>query len=107
PFDAVEAIQLAHSLTEKWWLHQQSRRKMEELEGMVAARTAELAGTNQALEAENTERKRAEAVVLRERNFVKDVLDAATQFSIIATGSDGLITVFNSGAERMLGYGAD
>ena len=26
PFDIVEAFQLAHALTEKWWLHQQSRR---------------------------------------------------------------------------------
>jgi PAS domain S-box-containing protein len=36
PFDAVEALQLAHALTEKWWLHQQFRRKMEELESRVA-----------------------------------------------------------------------
>jgi PAS domain S-box-containing protein len=35
------------------------------------------------------------------------VLDAATQVSIIATDTAGLITVFNSGAERMLGYRAD
>jgi len=45
PFDAVEAFQLAHALTEKWWLHQQARRKMEELEGRVAARTQELASS--------------------------------------------------------------
>jgi PAS domain S-box-containing protein len=43
PFDTVEALQLAHALTEKWWLHQQSRRKMEDLEDMVATRTQELA----------------------------------------------------------------
>jgi PAS domain S-box-containing protein len=43
PFDAVEALQLAHALTEKWWLHRQSRRKMEELESMVTTRTQELA----------------------------------------------------------------
>jgi two-component system cell cycle sensor histidine kinase/response regulator CckA len=42
PFDTVEALQLAHALTEKWWLHQQSKKKMEELESMVAARTNEL-----------------------------------------------------------------
>ena len=42
PFDAVEALQLAHALTEKWWLHQQFRRKMEELESRVAERTHEL-----------------------------------------------------------------
>jgi two-component system, cell cycle sensor histidine kinase and response regulator CckA len=43
PFDSVEAFQLAHALTEKWWLHQESRRKMEELESEVAGRTQELA----------------------------------------------------------------
>ncbi len=32
------------------------------------------------------------------------VLDAATQFSICATDVDGIITLFNSGAERMLGF---
>ena len=34
------------------------------------------------------------------------VLDAATQVSIIATDVNGLITVFNSGAENLLGYSA-
>src|SRR5476651_2729147 len=42
PFDTVEALQLAHSLTEKWWLHRQSKKKMAELEGMVGERTEEL-----------------------------------------------------------------
>ena len=60
PFDAVEAFQLAHALTEKWWLHQQSRRKMEELETRVAERTAELAITNESLRAENTARRQTE-----------------------------------------------
>ncbi len=60
PFDAVEAFQLAHALTEKWWLHRQSRRKMEELERLVAERTRELRQTNQALEIEVAEHRRAE-----------------------------------------------
>jgi two-component system cell cycle sensor histidine kinase/response regulator CckA len=60
PFDTVEALQLAHALTEKWWLHQQYLRKMEELESRVTERTAELAQTNEVLQVENTERKRAE-----------------------------------------------
>lgn len=34
------------------------------------------------------------------------VLDAASEFSIIATDKDGLITIFNRGAEKMLGYSA-
>jgi PAS domain S-box-containing protein len=36
----------------------------------------------------------------------KAVLDAATRISIIATGTDGVITLFNSGAEKLLGYKA-
>ena len=34
----------------------------------------------------------------------KAVLDSATQISIIATNKDGVITVFNTGAENLLGY---
>jgi two-component system, cell cycle sensor histidine kinase and response regulator CckA len=52
PFDTVEALQLAHALTEKWWLHQQSRRKMEELEGLIAERTVELQRKTAFLEAQ-------------------------------------------------------
>ena len=37
----------------------------------------------------------------------KAVLDAATQVAIIATDINGSITVFNAGAERMLGHGAN
>jgi len=36
----------------------------------------------------------------------KTVLDSATQISIIATNLEGTITVFNKGAENMLGYKA-
>ena len=34
------------------------------------------------------------------------VLDAATEFSVLATDPTGLITLFNLGAQRMLGYAA-
>ena len=37
----------------------------------------------------------------------QDLLNASSQVSIIATDSDGLITTFNTGAERMLGYSAE
>ena len=60
PFDAVEALQLAHALTEKWGLHQQSRRKMEELESGVAERTRELQQINHTLQTEVVEHQRAE-----------------------------------------------
>jgi len=35
------------------------------------------------------------------------ILDGATEMSIIATDTNGLITLFNSGAERLLGYSAE
>lgn len=35
---------------------------------------------------------------------LRNVLDAATQVAIIATDLEGMITTFNIGAERMLGY---
>ncbi|HEX8410600.1 MAG TPA: EAL domain-containing protein, partial [Thermoanaerobaculia bacterium] len=53
-----------------------------------------------------TERKRAEESVSAANAQRKAVLDAATRVSIIATDANGTITVFNAGAERMLGYGA-
>jgi PAS domain S-box-containing protein len=36
----------------------------------------------------------------------KAVLDSAAQISIIATNKEGIITVFNTGAENLLGYNA-
>ena len=36
-----------------------------------------------------------------------NVLDAASEVSIVATDTNGLITLFNTGAERLLGYRAD
>ena len=53
-----------------------------------------------------TERKLAEQQLAASNAQRKAVLDAASRVSIIATDAQGTITVFNSGAERMLGYAA-
>lgn len=42
PFDAIEAQQMAHSLTTKWLLAQQAQLRLQELERMVDERTKEL-----------------------------------------------------------------
>ena len=39
--------------------------------------------------------------------YLQAVLNAAVEYAIIATDTQGLITVFNHGAERMLSYRAD
>lgn len=46
----------------------------------------------------------AEEEVHRIDQLLKDVLSAASEVAIIATNNDGIITLFNSGAENMLGY---
>lgn len=38
--------------------------------------------------------------------FLQTVLDSSTEVSVIATDTSGLITLFNSGAEHLLGYQA-
>ncbi|GGY24457.1 PAS domain S-box protein [Paludibacterium paludis] len=69
--------------------HKQAEAQIHELnsnlETLVARRTQELAHANQLLES---------------------VLNAATQVAIIATDPQGLITLFNRGAELMLGFRA-
>lgn len=42
----------------------------------------------------------------RSESLLRTIIDAATQVSIIATDLQGTITLFNRGAERMLGYSA-
>src|SRR6266571_3737429 len=42
PFDPIEAQQLAHALTEKWQLLQESRVKLGDLENLITARTQQL-----------------------------------------------------------------
>jgi diguanylate cyclase (GGDEF)-like protein/PAS domain S-box-containing protein len=48
--------------------------------------------------------RQRELQLRRAHGQLRNVLDAATQVAIIATDLDGLITTFNIGAEKMLGY---
>ena len=53
-----------------------------------------------------TARKRTEQELQSASTLLAAVLSAASESSFIATDRDGLITVFNRGAERLLGYTA-
>jgi two-component system sensor histidine kinase/response regulator len=53
PFDTVEVLQLAVSMTEKWRLYYQARLRLEDLESMVADRTGQLMRTNNELSTAN------------------------------------------------------
>ena len=51
-----------------------------------------------------TERVDAEAKIERDHNQLVQLLRAASQVSIISTNPQGMITIFNEGACRLLGY---
>ena len=53
PFDNIEVLQLAISMTEKWRLYQEAKLRLDDLERMVYARTTELEKTNAELSAAN------------------------------------------------------
>ena len=57
PFDNIEVLQLANSLTEKWQLARQARARMEDLERMVGERTTELSAANLRLAEESRRAK--------------------------------------------------
>lgn len=70
---------------------------------LVDGKCVELFGTLQDID----ERKKSELEISRSRKLLNDVIGSATEVSIIATDTSGLITVFNKGAENMLGYTAE
>jgi two-component system cell cycle sensor histidine kinase/response regulator CckA len=88
PFDTVEALQLAHALIEKWWLSQQSKRKVEDLGKMVAERTLGLNQANEDLQTEIVEHKQVETELRGKTAF----LEAQINSSI-----DGILVVDNQG----------
>ncbi|MGD0086712.1 MAG: response regulator [Verrucomicrobiota bacterium] len=53
PFDNVEVLQLAISMTEKWRLYHQAKLRLNDLENMVHERTVELEATNAELVSAN------------------------------------------------------
>lgn len=53
-----------------------------------------------------SEVRRTQQALLQANTRMKSVFDSATEVSIITTDTEGLITVFNRGAEKMLGYSA-
>ena len=53
-----------------------------------------------------SEQKLAAAETARTTAMLQSVLDAASEVAVITTGLDRTITLFNTGAERMLGYTA-
>lgn len=54
-----------------------------------------------------SKKKEAERKLHEAINRLESILDASTQVAIVATNTNGEISLFNSGAERLLGYSAN
>jgi PAS domain S-box-containing protein len=52
------------------------------------------------------EKKKAAVAIQQSRKLLEDILQSASEVSIIATDHEGIITLFNKGAEKLLGYDA-
>jgi PAS domain S-box-containing protein len=57
-----------------------------------------------AIETDITEARQNRVMVEEAQAYLQALVDASSRVAIIATDTSGLITVFNTGAEQMLGY---
>ena len=76
------------------------------IEIFVSSWTAQARNFRTAFIRDITDRVADETKIRETNELLASVLCAATRMSLIATDSDGLISVFNAGAEQMLGYKA-
>lgn len=104
PFDSVEALQIAHTLTRKWQLSQAARRQMAELDRLVHERTAELRLTNEELHRQVVERTAAEEALRNsEERFSKAFRSSPLAMSIQHLGT-GVSVDHNHSYEELAGY---
>jgi len=101
PFDSIEVLQLAQTLTEKWQLSQQVRQKLDGLESVVRERTLALTTANDTLRAEIAERRQVEESL----RVKTSALEAAVN-GIVITDRDARILWVNTAFTHLTGYSA-
>ncbi len=106
PFDNVEVLQLACALTEKWRLGQEAKLKMDQLERMVSARTAELRSAIALLQQSVTNYKRTEQRLSRSEERFRLITENAADLIIVVDGN-GKPHYLSPSVIHTLGYGAE
>jgi len=95
PFDNIEVIQLAHALTRKWLVSAQAQARLEDLDLMVAERTAGLEAANQRIEREFLEKAAAEAAFRTVFEY--------SPIGITLTDRNGRCVQVNRSMEKLMG----
>ena len=104
PFDNVEVLQLAHTLTRKWALSHRLQCHLEGLDQLVARRTEELQKTNARLLEEMQEREHAQAELrVSEERFSKAFKASPIPMAIQSLASDRYLDV-NDAFLAVTGY---
>ena len=104
PFDNVEVLQLAHTLTRKWTLSNRLQIHLENLDKVVAARTHDLQSANTRLRQEMLERAQTEAELSRsEERFAKAFQASPIPLAIKSLETERFLDV-NEAFLAMTGY---
>ena len=88
PFDNIEVLQLAHAMTQKWLMTRHAAVKLDDLDRLVRARTAELETLNLQLTAEIADRTQARAALRLSEERLASAFDACPLPTAILRVSD-------------------
>ena len=107
PFETVEVLQIAHALSKKWALAQQSRLWMKDLDRLVRERTQELVVANEQLREEIAERAKVQqALRVSEERFSKAFRTSPMPMAIINRSESRFLDA-NDSFFRLAGFASE